>query len=132
MNKNLKLRMLVHSKYNGHCAYCGKKITVKEMQVDHMNPKCIINLNHVLIDGVWEDRTNHIDNLMPTCRRCNHYKRANTLDANYGFRHMMKTLHERIEKQYINKVAIDYGIVKIVPFDGLFYFERVDAQNAQK
>ena len=32
-------RKIVYDKYNGHCAYCGKKIDYKEMQVDHLIPK---------------------------------------------------------------------------------------------
>ena len=31
-------RKEVLEKYNGHCAYCGKEITLKEMQVDHKHP----------------------------------------------------------------------------------------------
>ena len=32
-------RKEVLEKYNGHCAYCGKEITLKEMQVDHKHPR---------------------------------------------------------------------------------------------
>lgn len=118
---NKKTRELVHKKYNGHCGYCGKEIKLKDMQVDHMNPKSLKGLNMALFEGVIENRTDHIDNLMPTCRRCNHYKRADTVE---NFRRSMKTLHERLERFYIHKVALDYGIVRVEPFDGLFYFER--------
>lgn len=104
-------RVQIHSKYKGHCAYCGKKIELKQMQIDHVTPK-----------WRWSENTNHPDNLMPTCRRCNHYKREKDLEQ---FRNYMSTLHERIQNDYINKVAIDYGIVTLKPFDGLFYFEKV-------
>lgn len=114
-------RIKILAKYDGHCGYCGKVITMKDMQVDHMNPKSIKALNTVLFEDVMEDRTNHIDNLMPSCRRCNHYKRAETVE---GFRRLLKTLHERLVSIYIVKVAIDFGIIKIRPFDGLFYFEK--------
>lgn len=36
----------------------------------------------------------------------------------------MKTIHKRILSEYICKVAADYGIIKIEPWDGLFYFEK--------
>ena len=36
---NKKTRELVYKKYDGHCAYCGKEIEIKDMQVDHMYPK---------------------------------------------------------------------------------------------
>lgn len=28
----------VYQKYNGHCAYCGREIAYKDMQVDHFLP----------------------------------------------------------------------------------------------
>jgi predicted restriction endonuclease len=33
---NKETRKFIHEKYNGHCAYCGIKMTIKEMQVDHL------------------------------------------------------------------------------------------------
>ena len=33
-----KLRIRVYEKYNGHCAYCGRAIQYKVMQVDHIVP----------------------------------------------------------------------------------------------
>lgn len=103
-------RNIIYQKYNGHCAYCGKEITIKEMQVDHYYPK------RMSFKGV-ED----ISNKMPSCRRCNHYKRAEQPE---GFRTLLITLHERLMKIYIFKVAVDFGIVKIQPFDGKFYYEK--------
>lgn len=31
-------RLRVFNKYGGHCAYCGREMEIKEMQVDHMIP----------------------------------------------------------------------------------------------
>lgn len=103
-------RVAVHEKYGGKCAYCGKIITYKDMQVDHVLPK-------------YQDGTDDMDNLNPSCRRCNHYKRASSLE---GFRDTMATLHKRIAEPYINKVALDYGIMTIKEWDCKFYFERVE------
>ena len=71
--------------------------------------------------------TDDIENLNPTCHRCNHYKRAHTLET---FRGMIKTLHERTQKIYI--CAEDYGIIKIEPWDGKFYYERVVGDGSSK
>lgn len=65
---------------------------------------------------------NHIDNLNPSCARCNHYKRSMLLES---FRNLLKSIHKRIQKQYINKVAEDYGVIKYEPWDGVFYFEKL-------
>jgi 5-methylcytosine-specific restriction endonuclease McrA len=106
-------RELIHQKYKGKCAYCGKDITVKNMQIDHVIPK-------------YHGGTNEETNLMPTCRRCNHYKRAWDLES---FRDMIRTLIYRLRKIYIVKVAEDYGIIKIAEWDGVFYFEKVKGKR---
>ena len=110
----MNLRGRVHLKYGGHCAYCGKVISEKEMQVDHIVPKRITYRDS-------EDR-DAFSNLNPSCRSCNHYKRALPLE---DFRNIwLGKLHERLTKLYTVKVAIDYGIVTVKEWDRKFYFER--------
>jgi len=123
MNKALRIK--VWNKYNKHCAYCGNDLKYKDMQVDHLIPKARryaysnpVMKEHFKAKG---DNINSFENLMPSCRRCNHYKRASSLE---GFRRLIKTLHRRIQDIYINKVGIDYGIITIKEWDGLFYFEK--------
>lgn len=118
-----KIREKVWNRYGGCCAYCGRSIPYKEMQVDHYYPQCKAKFyaRRCKIDVHAED------NLMPTCRRCNHYKRARTPKQ---FRELMQTLHDRVEAIYILKVAIDFGIVTVQPFDGKFYFEKITAVPA--
>lgn len=108
-------RQKVYEKYGCKCGYCGRDLKIKEMQVDHITPQCMRN-NYLDTD------INDFINLMPTCRRCNHYKRGDNLEQ---FRRKMKTLHERVCSHYIGKVALDFGIVKITPFSGRFYFETL-------
>ena len=107
--KRNPLREKVWMKYKKHCAYCGREIEYKDMQIDHMWPKC-------------SGGNNNIINLMPSCRRCNHYKRASNMNQ---FRILMRTLHERIGDIYIVKVAISYELLTLKPFNGLFYFEEI-------
>ena len=54
-------RQQIYEKFGGRCAYCGCKITIKEMQADHVIPLHL---------GGADD----ISNLYPACRACNHYK----------------------------------------------------------
>ena len=117
------VRERIHQKYDGRCAYCGRVIAYNRMQVDHYYPQC---------KARFYARRHKIDvhaetNLMPTCRRCNHYKRARTPEQ---FKDLMRTLHERLEAIYIVKVAVDFGMVTVQPFDGLFYFEKAVADVA--
>lgn len=112
-------RQEVLEKYGNKCGYCGKELNLKTMQVDHIEPKWNVNQSNF-------KTINEIDNLMPTCRRCNHYKRGDNLKQ---FRNKMQTLHERVCSHYIGKVALDYGIVEIQPFDGKFFFERIGGEK---
>ena len=102
-------RQKVYEKYNGHCTYCGKPITIKDMQVDHILSK-------------RNGGTNDIDNLNPSCRLCNHYKRAAGIET---FRNdLLGGLLDRLMKIYIFRVALDYGMITINGWDKKFYFEK--------
>lgn len=120
---NKQTRERVWKKFGGHCAYCGKDLTLKQMQVDHMFPQAIL-----LRDQSQADSIHSIDNLYPSCRRCNHYKRSYTLPE---FRKLLSTLYLRIQQIYIVKVAIDYGIITIRPFDGVFWFEMFRPEDEE-
>jgi 5-methylcytosine-specific restriction endonuclease McrA len=112
---NKETRQQVYDKCGGRCAYCGKEIELKDMQVDHIIPQ------HMCI-GIHISKLTDINNLNPSCRRCNHYKRGDSLDY---FRKLIKTMHDRIRQIYICKVAEDYEIIEIKEWKGKFYFERV-------
>lgn len=112
--KNIKKseREQVHLKYYGRCAYCGKKIAYKDMQVDHLIPYRNCTL----------EKENDFDNLMPACRRCNHYKRANSLE---GWRKMIEQIPEKLKRDsYIYRVALDYELIEPKPHKVYFYFEK--------
>lgn len=109
-------REKVYDKYNGHCAYCGKETAIKDMQVDHVLPK-------------HQQGTNDIENLFPSCRLCNHYKRSKNLEQ---YRNYIDTLIDRLLKIYIVRVAISYGILQINPWDKKFYFEKYKEQELEK
>jgi len=120
-------RKKVYDKCNGHCGYCGSEIKYKDMQIDHIFPKRLdgmFDYGGIMYDGDIDS----FDNLMPSCRTCNHYKRAYLLE---NFRKLMKTLHERLLKIYIFRIALKYGIVEIKNFDGEFYFEKLTKNNKQ-
>ena len=107
-------RQQVHKKYGGHCAYCGKEIEIKDMQVDHMIP--------LRLGGADE-----MSNYMPACRQCNHYKRGNSLE---GFREMIERIPEKLERDsYIYRVGVNYGNVIPHKMQIVFYFERAGEQE---
>ena len=117
-----ELRLQIYNKYNGRCAYCGKKIEYKEMQVDHITPQNRVWAKSEDTNMKWYgvSSVDDINNLNPACRRCNHYKRSLDLE---GFREAILTLNERLKKIYIVNVAIDFGL-ELKEFSGKFYFEK--------
>lgn len=100
-------RIKIWNKYDCKCAYCGELLEYNKMQVDHIEPKYL-------------GGKDNIDNYNPSCRQCNFYKGTFSID---GFKKQLSTIHERIKKPFIVRLAIKYGIVKFKPFNGKFYFE---------
>ena len=105
-----ELREKVWKKYNCKCAYCGEDLEYKKMQVDH-------------IDAKYLGGANDIKNYNPSCRGCNFYKSTFSLDQ---FKQQLSTLHERFNKIFIVRLAIKYGIISFKPFDGKFYYEKLN------
>lgn len=113
-----KKRMIVYEKYDGHCAYCGEKIAYEDMQVDHFIP--------CRAWGIEDPGTDNIENLMPACRTCNHYKRAHTLET---FRRYIQEIPKKLRQNYIYKVGLKYGNVADEEIPIVFYFEKVEARE---
>lgn len=110
-----KTRERVYAKYGGRCAYCGHSISYRDMQVDHFRPL-----------GAYQDinrGTDDFDNLMPSCRMCNHYKRAHSLET---FRRYIEEIPRKLKDNYIYKVGLAYGLVVENKKPIKFYFEEVD------
>lgn len=115
MNKRRKLsrseRIAVFDKTRGHCAYCGCELKFADMQIDHVVP----------INGWSEQGSDTLDNMLPACRSCNHYKSRSTLE---GFRknvENMPTVLMRDSVTYRN--AVRFGLVTSTPHPVRFYFE---------
>ena len=111
-----RTRQIVYDKYNGHCAYCGCRIGLSEMQVDHIMPK---RRGHNSTDAGTDD----IENLNPSCRTCNYYKGMGTPDE------LRKRLHAIIpmaRRPVVFRLAERYGMVEVKEWDGKFYFEKME------
>ena len=127
-------REIVHKKFNGHCAYCGDLIKYKDMQVDHIIPQTdffgIVRqfkangykkqlpdfLTHLDVTDV-----DHIDNLNPSCRKCNNFKSWHSFE---DFRFELSEQLKRAEKTSTNyRFAKKYGQVIETPKPIVFYFE---------
>lgn len=107
-------RREIYQKCSGHCAYCGKPIPLESMQVDHIQP--------LALGG-----SNEIDNLLPACHSCNHYKDTLTLEK---FRQSIDDwpgVLTRNNPTFRN--AVRFGVIRIQQSPVLFYFEKSEAEN---
>lgn len=112
----------VYNKCNGHCAYCGVNITIKQMQVDHVKP--LYRNDSVTTLEVWgvERGTNDINNLLPSCSRCNKWKSTYSLEM---FRNIVESSIDRLQRDTPNyRLAKDYGLITVEKKPVIFFFER--------
>ena len=115
-------RAEVYAKYGGHCAYCGEKITQAQMQVDHKIPMEL----YEAYAAIGQD-LDTMDNYMPACRSCNHYKSSMTLEKfRVAIEHSINVL-ARDSVTYRN--AVRFGMVTPNPQIPTFYFERFDLER---
>ena len=114
MNKRKKFskeeREQVYNMFDGHCAYCGCEITLKQMQADHIMP----------LELGGDDE---ISNLYPTCRSCNHYKHTLTIEKFRAALERMPGVLMRDNVTYRN--AVRFGLIAHPQSPKIkFYFER--------
>lgn len=106
-------RQAVYLKTGGYCAYCGCELRIEEMQIDHVRP-----LSRYINPG-----TDALENMLPSCRSCNHYKSSNTLE---GFRAMLERQPQVLARDSVTyQIAVRYGLVVPFPHKVIFYFERM-------
>lgn len=117
------IRRLVYSKYDGHCAYCGKPIEYKDMQVDHIKPVFHNWSEEDKIKLLPEGCTGNdsLDNLNPSCRACNFYKSTLTTDK---LKQELGKILGRLDKVFIYRLAKSYGLIEEHPQEIKFYYEQ--------
>ena len=130
----------IFKKFNGKCAYCGKFINFKEMQVDHIIPKSTFDMhikNGFKIPQFLQHLTindkNHLDNLFPSCRVCNKWKAAHHLEL---FRNELAEQVNRLNRYNSNyRIAKMFNQVKETESKIVFYFEinnqHLESQSKQ-
>lgn len=120
-----KQRLDIYNKLNGHCAYCGKEIEYKDMQVDHQIPqrRAKKGRNKVSLE-VIEDP----NNLFASCRRCNLHKRAVNLET---YRRYVEEIPQKLLATFIYKAGLDYKLIEVKPRKIKFYFEMTEEEREE-
>ena len=105
-----KMRENAHGRFEGHCAYCGKQIKYGEMEMDFLLP--------VKYGGKIE-----IENLLPSCRVCNRYRKNRKLEQFRSSLELIPKILTRDSGAY--RIAKQYGMIKDVPKPSVqFWFEE--------
>ncbi len=155
---NNKDRQIIFDKCGGRCAYCGCELQ-KGWHADHCNPvhrltksiggdlvtkdtglepttQDIKNGNYVQVPrktvpaGMHKPQNDCIENMMPSCPSCNHYKHSADLET---FRMVLTNTVRGLNKnstQY--KFAKRYGLVEEIIKPVVFYFETLEKQSTHE
>lgn len=107
------VRIEIYNKFNGHCAYCGREIEYKQMQIDHYWPQ---SLSHFHPD-TDNDRE---ENLMPSCAKCNIHKGGMRPEM---WRSELGRQVTRLKKNAQFDRAVRFGQLQITETPIIFYFE---------
>ena len=104
-------RIEVYQKMDGHCAYCGCELRYEDMQVDHFEP-------------LHCGGSDTVDNMLPACRSCNHYKSTMSIET---FRKMVENMPTALMRDSVTyRNAVRFGLVIPQPHQVRFYFESLD------
>lgn len=115
-------RIQVYQKFDGHCAYCGKELEYKDMQVDHIKP---LQRGHVY--NKKNRGLDEMDNYNPSCRACNFRKRTLTIEQ---FRQELKRQCTGIiQRSFQVRQSMDYGLLEYHDKPIIFYFERFNKEQ---
>ena len=110
-------RIKVYKKLNGRCAYCGREITYKQMQVDHYWPQFLAHMQR-------DQDNNRFENLMPSCAKCNNNKHAWRPEE---WRKELELQVTRLRKNAQFDRALRFGQLLIAERPVVFYFEKAES-----
>lgn len=112
-------RIAVYKKFEGHCAYCGRPIDFKAMQIDHYWPQFLAHFYPELDN-------NRFDNLMPSCQKCNIHKHGTKPEI---WRKELARQITMMKKNAQFDRVLRFNQISIHEKPIVFYFERVAQQK---
>lgn len=115
-------RIRVWQKYGGKCAYCGCNLLYKQMQVDHIRAHWHGMSEEQASRNKIEKGSHDLDNLNPSCRRCNKWKGTFSIEQ---FREQVALQVARLKRDSNQfRMALDYGLIVETKSPIVFWFER--------
>ena len=99
----------IYNKYDGHCAYCGKKIEYDDMTIDRLTAQS-------------KGGTNNLENTIPSCQLCNNQKADRTVEE---FRAFLEDITSVLDENKQYRLALRYKKIAVVKRSPIvFYFEQ--------
>lgn len=101
-----KYKEFLYYFYLKRCVYCGREITFKEMEIDHVYPR---NIHNIEEQDVNYRAISNNDNYVIACPDCNRLKSNRTADEflQYVREDLLNDLHKNIKY----RVALQMGII---------------------
>lgn len=121
-----KQRLQIYNKYDGHCAYCGKPIEYKDMQVDHIKPLLRGWCGSLREEYAHKIGDDDMSNLNPSCRACNFRKGTSDVET---FRKAIEHGLVCLERDFTYRLLKQYGLVEEHRVEVVFYFEKNDTSD---
>jgi len=117
------LREKVLKKYDYHCAYCGKELTINTLTIDHIIPKFRKYSDEELLKYGRERGKCIIENFNPCCMSCNSSKSTFTIEQ---WRNEILKKHERLLRDSSTYRLLNRFQMVNINHNFMFYFERID------
>lgn len=132
----------VYNKYDGHCAYCGKKIEFDDMtsssldfgadwfllcqnhysQVGSSSPHKLKFAGTPMGKPSSKGGANTLENTIPSCQLCNNQKADRSIEE---FRLFIENITETLDEDKQYRLALRYKkVAPVKPAPVKFYFEK--------
>lgn len=104
------MRKAVLKRGNEKCAYCGRRLDMQHLTIDHYHP-------------LDKNGSNSVDNLLPACKKCNGFKANMTKNE---FRLLLRGLiGKKFLTPYEKRLFVWYNLRQYKKQSGfLFYYEQ--------
>lgn len=111
-------RLIILKKYNNRCAYCGCKLSIYDLTIDHIMP---INRKNK-----YQKIDNNYTNLNPSCLSCNCSKHNMSIDE---WRLYIENKHKKLLESEPSYALLNrFKLIKYKPHFK-FYFEKCKNDN---
>lgn len=105
-------RREIYNKFEGKCAYCGRKIDFDDLTLDHIHPSS-------------KGGKTVSENIYPCCHLCNNQKGDKSIEE---FRNYLTNIHEYLDDNPIFRIALKYNLATIRKPKVKFFFETIEKQ----